>query len=97
MKHFKNIALIEDDIAGNAFQLAGISSSNGYLLKKIMMNNTASEQNMQLKYPETEFVEHRHAIMEDDGIDLVIISSQAAQNLDILGEAIRAGKHARII
>ncbi|RFM25754.1 hypothetical protein [Deminuibacter soli] len=97
MKHFKNIARIEDDMAGNAFQVAGINSNNGYSLEKIWMANTSAGQNMQLKYPETEFVEHRHAIIEDDGIDLVLISKHSEHNLEILGEAIRAGKHARIV
>jgi predicted dehydrogenase len=52
---------------------------------------------MQQKYPAAEIVQHSQAIMQDDDIDLIIVSAREKNNLRLLGEILQTGKHVRII
>ena len=56
------------------------------------MNSSATDH-----YPDAEFVQDKSAIINDGSIDLVIISSPDDEGMNIVTEALEAGKNVRIL
>jgi predicted dehydrogenase len=52
---------------------------------------------LKAQYPDAEIISNTDEIMNDETIQLVFISSPSRDNLDMAGEALRWGKHVRII
>ena len=58
----------------------------------VKMNSSATDH-----YPDAEFVQDKSAIINDGSIDLVIISSPDDEGMNIVTEALEAGKNVRIL
>lgn len=97
MENVKNIGLIEENVAGQAFRLAGISKNGGYNLKKIMMGNNNSDNWVKQQFPRTEIVHDMQSILMDADIELVLVPAPQMEELNILAEILQTGKSVRIM
>ncbi|MEP7144727.1 MAG: hypothetical protein ABI707_17725 [Ferruginibacter sp.] len=93
----KNIGLVECNAKG---EISGITSNNnpdGYIVKKIMTVNKISGDIATAQFPEAELVDDIDAIIQDSAIDLILVSKPKRGDMDMVGEAVKAGKNVRII
>ena len=97
MNTYKNVGLIECNDHGPIHKLSVGSKLNGYNIKKIYINNKAPQKEIIAQYPDAEIVDDKKEIINDALIDLVIVSSPANSNMDIVGEVLEAGKYVRVI
>lgn len=97
METVNNIRWIEGSIAGKTFVLAGISKSEKYHLKKIYIGNNISRTWVKEHFPATEIVSEMSSIIDDSGIDLVIIPAQQKDELNLVAEILQTGKNIRIV
>jgi hypothetical protein len=95
MDTFMNIGLIECGKASS--RLADSGSLDGYHLKKVLVKGNIPEGWAELQYPQAEIVADMRSIVEDEGIDLIIISAPERHGLELAGAALQAGKHVRIM
>lgn len=88
------VGLIECVGSATKYQLENETVSSNYQIKKVFTkeNHYASEH-----YPDAEFVDHKDAILNDGSIDLVIVASPDDEGLEIVSEALGAGKNVRIL
>jgi hypothetical protein len=89
-----NVGLIGS--AGLEEALATDRSSN-FNLKKIFAPDKVSEGIAKTQYPNAEIVNNIKAIVEDAGIELVIVSGQDAKDSMIVQNILEQGKKVRII
>ncbi|MEP7144198.1 MAG: hypothetical protein ABI707_15045 [Ferruginibacter sp.] len=96
MNTIKNIGLIE---CGSLQKPLYISpeSLQGYAVKKVLSTGGANERNINSRYPLAEVVENTRDILDDNSIDLVIVSDPSHDDMGMVGEALEAGKQIRII
>lgn len=94
MATITNVGLIECVGSATKYQLENNAASNNFQIKKVFtkMNPYAAEH-----YPDAEFVENKSDIIQDGSIDLVIIASPDDEGMDIVSEALEAGKSVRIL
>ena len=97
MKQIKNIGIIDCRVAGQNFQAEKLNQLDGYNIKKVWMSNSSTSGNIKLQYPEVEIVNDKNSIIQDNSIDLVIVSTAAALDLGTAGEILKAGKHLWIL
>ncbi len=97
MKTFKNIGLFEFATPEKRFRLASVNGLNGYKLKKVLLPFGQPEGSAGKQYPQAEIVQDKQSILQDEGIDLVIVSAPAKEDLPLVGEVLRAGKNVRIM
>ena len=97
MKKVENIGMIEESVAGKPFRLAGISKNEGYDLKKIFVGENNSDSWVKQQFPRTEIVQDMQSIIDDAGIDLVIIPAHQKEELNIVAEILQTGKNIRIV
>ncbi|MEP6845669.1 MAG: hypothetical protein ABI861_06685 [Panacibacter sp.] len=97
MNTYKNVGLIECRDHGPVLQMSANSNLNGYNIKKIYINKNISDHEVKSQYPNAEIVKDTNAIINDVFIDLVIVSSPADADMDIVGEVLEAGKYVRVI
>lgn len=93
----RNIGLIECGVAGQNFQLEQMQDLNGYHLKKAFVLDNSTEGIFKSHYPQVEIVDNKKSILDDDTIELVVVSAPSATDMDIVSEFVHAGKHVRII
>jgi hypothetical protein len=96
METITNVGLIEYKTSTDAFKTDSLGNPGGFHLKKVMMKN-ASPEVTRLRYPQSEIVQDKRAIMEDSSIDLIVISGAAKSDLDLVAEVLQTGKHVRIV
>jgi len=97
MKTNKNIGLVECNVQG---EISGITSNNnpdGYIVKKIMTANKVSGEIAMSEFPEAQLVNDIESIIEDSAIDLILVSKPKESDMNMIGEAVKAGKNVRII
>lgn len=70
---------------------------DGFKLKKYLSRTSEAKLRVKRNYPDTEIVENPEAILNDSEIDLVLISKPQQQDLQLVAEAVRAGKSVRIL
>ncbi len=89
-----NVGLIECVGSATKYQLENETVSNNYQIKKVFtkQNPYATEH-----YPDAQFVENSNEILQDDSIDLVIIASPDDEGMELVSEALGAGKNVRIL
>ncbi len=97
MNTIKNIGLIECGAKQQPLYISPLSILEGYSIKKILSTADATETNIKLRYPSAEIVGNTRDILDDNSIDLVIVSSPSNDDMGFVGEAIQAGKQIRII
>ncbi len=96
MEVVKNIGIIANDASGEVFQLRNTSSLNGYNVSKVWMKSSADEL-VRTNYPLSEIVDDRQSILNDQSIELVIVSQPITNELDLVSEMLAAGKQVRVI
>ena len=92
-----NIGLIDCNSKG---EISGITSNNnpdGYIVKKIMTANKVSGDIAMLQFPEAQLVDDIKSIIQDSAIDLILVSNPRQADMEMVGEAVQAGKNVRII
>ena len=97
METNKNIGLIECNSKG---EISGITSNNnpdGYIVKKIMAANKVSGDIAMSQFPEAQLVDDIKCIIHDSAIDLILVSKPKHADMNMVGEAVKAGKNVRII
>ena len=94
MANVTNVGLIQCRDSAKPYQLDSNTESNNFHIKKVLvkMNSSATDH-----YPDAEFVQDKSAIINDGSIDLVIISSPDDEGMNIVTEALEAGKNVRIL
>ncbi|MCW3091125.1 MAG: hypothetical protein JWP81_2194 [Ferruginibacter sp.] len=92
-----NIGLIECGTNLKPLYVSPVSISQGYSVKKILSNPETNKINIRSRYPLAEIVESKRDIFDDKSIDLVIVSGPSHEDMELVGEAIQAGKQIRII
>ena len=93
----KTVGLIGNAMSDKIHEGIRISHVEGFNLKKIFVANKMDAEIAQAKYPQVEIVNDSSDIIHDEVIDLVLMSSHTAKDMNIVGELIQSGKHLRII
>lgn len=97
MSTHKNIGLIECSLPGQSFQIELMQDLNGYHLKKAFVTDHSSEGIFKSHYPQVEIVDDKSSIINDNTIELVIVSAPSATDMEMVSEVMNAGKHVRIL
>ncbi|MEX6687295.1 hypothetical protein QTN47_07300 [Danxiaibacter flavus] len=97
MNTFKKMGLIECGETDRIFRYEALGKKLGYSFSKVLVNDDQIQKTIQTKYPQVEIVEHKDSIVHDNDIELVIVSSPANNELHVVGELLKAGKHVRVI
>lgn len=93
----KYIGLIDCSLPGQQFQMEEMQGLNGYHLKKAFVLDNSSEGIFKSHYPQVEIVDDKSSIINDNTIELVIVSAPSATDMDMVKEVMHAGKHVRIL
>ena len=94
MAHVTNVGLIQCSDSAKPYHLDSKTESNNFHIKKVLAHAGFASAAF---YPEAEFVHDKNEILHDSSIDLVIISSPGAEGMNIVTEALGAGKNVRIL
>ena len=97
MNTIKNIGIIECGISGKNFHSNHASHLNGAVVSKILVADTSSANIVHAQYPNTELVFDKASILNDNSIDMVILSEPNETELFMVGEILQAGKQVRIL
>lgn len=97
MKEIKNIGLIECSSREGLSRITSQHNPDGYVVKKIKTTNKAAGNSALLQYPEAQLVNDINSIIHDSDIDLILVSKPGQEDLNMVGEAVNAGKNVRII
>jgi len=97
MTTIKNIGLIECGTVQKPLFISPLSIEEGYYIKKILSTAAVTENNIKSRFPTAEIVDNTRAILDDSSIELVIVSGASNSDMDVVGQAIQAGKQIRII
>ena len=62
-----------------------------------MTTNKVAGDSALLQYPQAQLVDNINSIIHDSDIDLILVSGPKQKDLNIVGEAMNAGKNVRII
>ena len=96
MSTTKNIGFIICG-AGQSFGPERMGDLKEYHLKKALMPGSFSQETFKSRFPQAEIVNDTRSIIHDHTIELVIVSSPAATDMDMVNEVLKAGKHVRIL
>ena len=97
MNKIKQIAVIECGDSSKLFQLSPVSQSQGYVVSKIYYQNQVPANLLNTNHPGAEIVSDKQAIIDDSLIDMVIVSSPSASEMNIVGEMLKANKATTIL
>ena len=93
----KQIGVIEYGNSAKLFQLSPINILQGYTVSKIYYKNDVPESIINNNHPGALVVQDEHAILSDSSIDTVIVSRPSAEQMNIVGEALKANKSTRVV
>jgi predicted dehydrogenase len=91
-----NVGIISSGFGNEVFVAAESYSLEKFFLKKIFVADQAATD-IAKAYPEAEIVSDVKSIVNDEAIELVIVSASGVKNSPAVEEALQAGKHVRII
>lgn len=98
MQTIKYAGLIE---CGDSITASWNESPNlfdGFELKKILFKqNKNIGKHSHEYYPKAETVQDTHSILNDNSIELVILSAPGENDLNLVAQAIEAGKQVRVL
>ena len=97
MKIKQNIGLIECGLTLKPINISPSIGSHDNVIKKVLLTDNINKADIKLKYPSAEVVDDTKAIINDNSIELVIISNPSKEDMSMVGEFIHAGKYIRII
>lgn len=78
---------------GSIYNAPIISSIEGLKITKILTGNTENIKTAQADFPEAEIVSDYDTILQDQAIDLVIITTPNHLHKEFAETALKAGKH----
>ena len=70
---------------------------DGFQLKKVLVRENIENHLAKEYYPHAEMVHDTKSILNDESIELVIVSAPAESDLNLVAEAIGAGKQVRVL
>ncbi len=88
-----NVGLIGYGLSGRIFHGAIISSIEGFHIKSILTNNPNRFKQVRKDLPNATVVSHLDDILNDDTIDLVVISTPNTSHYELAEKALKAGKN----
>lgn len=94
MESVINVGLIGSAVLEEALST---DRSVNFHLKKIFESDLASAGLARTQYPKAEIVNDIKSIVEDTGIELVIVSAKNAKDSEVVQHILKAGKKVRII
>lgn len=97
MKTNKNIGLVECSSRRKISRITSHNNPDGFIVKKIMMANKVAEDSVLSQYPDALLVDDINSIINDSAIELILVSNPKQVDLNMIGEAMQAGKNVRII
>ena len=97
MNTIRQIGVIECGNPAKLFQLSQISQLQGYTVSKIYYKNGVPEHLISKNHPGATVVDHHQAIIDDSQIEMVIVSSPSADEMNIVGEMLKANKATRVV
>jgi predicted dehydrogenase len=89
-----NVGLIGSAVLEEAM---ATERSENFNLKKIFAGDSVAAGFAKTQYPQAEIVNNMEAIIEDAGIELIIISASNSKDSAIVQHILSAGKKVRII
>jgi predicted dehydrogenase len=95
MGEMKYAGLIECGDSTTANWPESQSEFDGFHLKKILFKNIGKHSKEY--YPQAEMVQDTQSIIQDETIELVILSAPAESDLNLVAQAIEAGKQVRVL
>ncbi|HKH62815.1 MAG TPA: hypothetical protein VKA49_18360 [Flavitalea sp.] len=69
---------------------------DGFELKKILFRQNKGKHNQDY-YPKAETVQDTYSILNDNSIELIILSAPGENDLNLVAQAIEAGKQVRVL
>lgn len=96
MKELKFAGLIECRDTNLGSWVDGPNVLDGFHLKKVLIKQYTGDHSKEY-YPNAEIVEDKSSIMNDHSIELVIVSGAGDSDLNLVAEAIGAGKQVRVL
>lgn len=97
MKTFKNIGLVVGGNSEKKFKLAPVSIMKGYNLKKVLVGENVSENDVRVNYPDAEIVTDKCSMIQDQNLDLIIFTAPIKKYAKLIGEFLRSGKPVRLV
>ena len=99
MRKKENMDVIENQLSGKDFRIAGITNDNGYQLSKIYLADEGDVMRQWIGqfFPTAEIVQNMHEITKDNCIELVIVSANRLNDPAVLANIMQTGKHVRIV
>jgi hypothetical protein len=95
MSTVMNVGLIQyKDLATPYNKVYSNDESNNFHIKKILVKGNVVSND---KFPHAEIVQDSNAIINDGSIDLVIVCSPNEEGMNLVTEALNAGKSVRIL
>jgi len=88
-----NTGLIGFGNSGQTFFAPFIETNQGFNLKKISTSDPEKAAKAKATYPGTEVVSHADDIINDPGIELVLVGSPNTSHFDLTKQALLANKH----
>lgn len=93
-----NIGLIDCSKRAEISRAALNGNLNGYNVRKILtVTKKVPENSVSREFPGAQLVDDVKSIINDSSIDLILVSKPNQTDIDMVGEAIQAGKNVRII
>lgn len=97
MEEIKYAGLIECGDSTQASWSEGNNRLDGFNVKKVLLKQNIGNHIAREYYPHAEMVQDTHSIINDESIELVIVSAPGETDLNLVAEAIEAGKQVRIL
>ena len=97
MNTIKQIGVIECGNSSKLFTLSPISKSQGYVVSKIYYKNEIPENVITKNHPGAVVVQDQQSIIDDALLDMLVVSSPSSNEMDIVGETLKANKPTCIV
>jgi predicted dehydrogenase len=97
MAEKRNAGLIECGPSTNPYEISSNSEFDGFHLKKVLVKQKITDRLAEEYYPQAEIVEDINSIINDKTIELVIVSEPGDADLNLVAEALEAGKQVRVL
>ena len=91
------VGLIECNTSTIPHGLDITSRLNGFHLKKVLVKKHIADHVAKTHYPHAEIVRDTHSIFDDKTIELVIVSGSENGCLNMVAQALKAGKQVRLM
>lgn len=97
MNHHSNIGLIECEILEKSFVERSAFLPRNLHVNKAFAFHESAKSALINRFPELELTANCEAILQDEAIELVLISAPSAKHRGLIGAALKANKHVQIV